>query len=377
MTKHGTQRNIDQVGRKKRASKAQKESLRRANEARMMLKASKAAERDGRGLEPSISVNRHPDLPAPISREARVFLEETVGYCLERIEKHREGVEIPQPPLIACHHHLTIGSSYTNRLLNKQMDWDRYHDSSYYHGAVGDGAYWEKLVEKKTTIKHDNCSFKILDKHVHPTGISYRYPWLVATPDFIMKMKSKNGDEFYGVVEVKSTESASTFNSNNKDYILQVQASLEVFNLDIAFLVIVLVNNARKDLYNEKVVRITRNVVFDAPEMILDSYAWFVQLIMCKSIAADVPEDIIKGYLKTITNVFHQPLLYTDAIIRLPPRHKCISRGWIFRSKNLVPRWEDNNGALYVMADPEGYRRGYYYKDKGDQSNVWSRINNE
>ena len=365
MGKPKTQRNIDAAGKKKRASLKQKEALQKAQMARRMRAAMKRAAKEApvQEHEGGVAIQKHPDLPQPISKVEKDFLKETVDYCLERINKHREGAEIQKPPRLACHHHLTLGSSYVGRLLDGTLSVDKLHRRAYYRGAQGDGAYWEDIVGCLGAIDCDGVTYSVLRKVKTPLGVSYRYPWLVATPDFIMRLKSSQG-EFYGVVEVKSTECARTFNSSMKEYVLQVQAALEVFNLDAGFMVVYLVDNADKTIFNEKIVKIARNKLFEDPQKLSRAYSRLVQGIMHESLNAATPEDVIYEAVTQMTNVFTLPSSFEEVCIKLPRYSVCLMLDSGSHSKHLARRPQTLIKATPLAAH-DYHKGGYCYKKGG------------
>lgn len=365
MTKSKTQSNINTAGKKRRfKSAAQKESLKKAQLARTMRAAIIRAQHNPEPVifEGQMSITRHSVIPQPISKVAEKFLQETVDYCLERLKKHKERKKIPLLPDLACHHHITVGSSHLKRLLDGTLELEKLHNRAFYKGAQGHGAYWEDKVALWDHFTYNNQRFQILSRVKTPTGLSYRYPWLVATPDFIMKIKSSQGVEFTGVVEVKSTESPRTFNSNMNEYVAQVRAALEVFNLDVGFMVVFLVDNTDKFVYNEKIVRVNRNNLFDDSEYLLERYSHLVHGVMYKALNLTIPKDIIINRLRPMTNIFPLPVSVEEAYVKLPNYADCLLLKAKSKSKHLTKRTRETLVAMPLVAQDEYDEGGYYYK---------------
>lgn len=221
--------NIEKSFKKKRMSKARREALNKACLARIahvqhkkLLAQERLAEEEGSEIlenkELAIII-ASPNLPKPIPRAVTAFMSVTKDYLLERRIKAPQVTRAPNT--VICHHPFTVGSSAAHRLFQRTYRISSAHKRSYYHGAVGDGAYWEDHVRKWSCFTYKQLNYKILEKHSQVTGLSSRYPWLVATPDFIMKLENKK-ESFYACVEVKSTTSPLTFRQVPQEFIMQL-----------------------------------------------------------------------------------------------------------------------------------------------------------
>ncbi|MGI4812892.1 MAG: hypothetical protein ACRYGG_06100 [Janthinobacterium lividum] len=190
-------------------------------------------------------------MPKPIPRAITIFVSEMKSYLTKRLAQAPVSIELPNS--VRCPHSFTVGASAVCRLLQKTYDLNSAHNRVNYYGVESAGHCWEKVVQEWEQITCESKCYKLDKKYAQITGVSARYPWLVATPDFIVDV-IQGKEQFTACLEVKSTTSLITFNSISREFILQVQASMEVFNLSHGFLVVLHVTREPNKLLNTKIL---------------------------------------------------------------------------------------------------------------------------
>lgn len=239
-----TAKNIEKAFKPKKLSALRKATLAKAHKARVahaqLLRSAKKALKQDDSFDSDETnygalITTVPEMPKPIPRAVTIFVSEMKDYLSKRLTQAPASIELPNS--VRCPHSFTVGASAIYRLLQKTYSLDSAHNRVYYHGVESAGYCWEKVVQTWKQITCDSKCYKLDKKYAQITGVSTRYPWLVATPDFIVDV-TQGKEQFTACLEVKSTTSLTTFNTISQEFILQVQASMEVFNLQHGFLAV-------------------------------------------------------------------------------------------------------------------------------------------
>lgn len=276
-------------------------------------------------------------------------------YLVER--SCQSSVIVAAPNTVICHHPFTVGSSAVHRLFQRTYQLNKAHQRAFYHGVHGDGAFWEDYVYKWTSLE---CTafYNIQEKHSQVTGLSSRYPWLVATPDFIFKLENA-GRSFYACIEVKSTTSELTFKHVPQEFIVQLQTALEVFNLKKGFLVMLHVDHNSKELLNSKVIAVQCAKTFDDKNEVVSAYAYYLQNCIKDTLGCVVELDYLCDNLYPLVGLQNKSAAWDSHIVRLPRYTKCKALVNTSANKRLVMRKMD--GPCRLTGDYSA--RGYSYRD--------------
>lgn len=353
MTKKMTAAQINSMGKKRRKmSQARESSLTTARLSKAMRKEAQQANK----------IVANSDVPRPCATYKK-FVEATVKYCVRRRLAVERADPVPPLPGMVCPHHMTVGSSGLNRVLQRTHNLTQIHKRSYYLAARSHGAHWEKIVQGWDYFECKGETYKILEKTSQPTNLSVRHPWLVATPDFIVRLRASSGSEFFAILEVKSTTSNAAFKYVSPDYLRQVEAAMEVFGIDRGFLVMMKVDNNEKIQLQTKVLEVASNPIFNDLIKMKTAYADFL-------VAAAKELSLNSDGVNTVQmlapfdyrgSLIFQPPVQT---IALPDFKACnFTHHSLRRTKHLRRRHAKVNTG--VLTDDPAYEvGGYHYVGK-------------
>lgn len=238
------------------------------------------------------------------------------------------------------------------------------HDRVQYKQGISNGAYWEKQVYDWNKLD-TTVSYNILEKHAQISGLSFRYPWIVATPDFIFKVGYKT-EIFYAGIEVKSTASYATYQRVPKEFVMQLQTALEVFNIKQGFLIMLYVDNINKKLIEHKVIPVMPASEFENQELVISVYSHYLKKCIHETLGCDVELNYLCQSLTPLVNNQNLVSCWKNAITALPIEDKCKHKHLLRANKRLLLRREE--GCTKLEGDCSV--RGYSYRD---QDNIYKR----
>lgn len=361
MTKRKTAKNVESTGRKRRKlSERQLKNLENARNSRE-LTLKKELEREVNELgEP---------VPKPVAQLRRYF-KHTVDYCLSRLNAVYGTDSYPSLPYFVCHHHLTLGSSEIGRLLTFSATVERTHNRVYNSDKNEShphqiGAHWEAKVGAFEWLECHKRRYKVLEVISQPTKLSYRYPWMIAKPDFVFVLQYKKEEPFSAIVEVKSTSYLPTYNNTPNEYIVQVQACMEAFNLSRGFLVKCLVDN-EEDTYEFTVEEVQLNQNFENPSTVQKAYAAYIRKHIEQTLNVEVSDDQCYNYLSELFRNVERPP-YTRDNHQIAKRKSCQWGIGESNSKSLIKKSIAPVNDLMVNRKVWAYKTGRVAYEKFEQ----------
>lgn len=138
--------------------------------------------------------------------------------------------------------HVRIGSSNAYRLLSGSLTAKRVHHAENMKGAHNIGNLWEDFFEHQSFITFEsgeNVNYRVIRSQ--PFAYSVECPIFVATPDFYVQIDKGNKSPEYALVEIKSTNRTSNFESYSSqsfhEQIMQVQIALQCANVRKGYLI--------------------------------------------------------------------------------------------------------------------------------------------
>lgn len=206
--------------------------------------------------------------------------------------KESFGADSSPNSLPYCYHLLSIGSSVFGRLHEKSFMKSIHVRAEFKmkeaRGSKNKGEIWEAYFKQY----HKHFFPSMVKLYVQPVRRSDRFPWLVASPDFIGEFP--NGE--LKVIEIKST--VSLHKSIPARYMAQVQASIECFNLESGVILLFVNKNGINPFNHHPITPIRHDVASRDLIGFVESYIGVVE----KSVGFPMPNKF-KNILKTIPDI--------------------------------------------------------------------------
>lgn len=277
----------------------------------------------------------------PKQQIAEDYLDLLIAELENRFENLRDNKPFPPPKKIGvCTHPTTLGSSQIRKLLSdQQLTLFQFHGRLYGPGARLEGRIYEKYFEELNGDTYEADGLIIEDIIDQVSCYSLKLPWVIATPDFICKVReTRDGPSFLAIVEIKSTASAKTFKHSQLYHSTQVQVAMDCFGIKKGYLVTYLVDDKKGPEDSEvKVEKLDyENFLTINAINIRKKYALFLQKSIKELTAIELSLKIIDEKLITLVSDHQRQFTTLDEIKALPKpadRAKC----YFSRAYNHVP----------------------------------------